>query len=1089
MAAQQSSITNLGSQKQRTSSFGASHTPPLSFTPSLSASALHTPVSPATLSQSPRVQTPLANQLSSSSLSPQNFMTSPRESSLHQTSIARGQNQLSLAMSSSRLSSLSQNAISSFGSSASLPSLDSSSSISTTSPALSTPSTLSPAAPQFDAKPRLLDAPINIHALSLSNATTEFEGRTRTASGGISGSQVLSMTAALMNEGPTPTQESFRPLHLPVSSQLSSVAVSAVSPFAPPNPTTHIIEIDDSPIPPSEPSPALPSSIASPSSASGLDHPALAGYQAEGLHSFISHDGCESQPSQSPTDEFKTPNVYINGLPPNFPEEQLLAMTQEFGDVVSVRTFTRHVSDRPSGYGFVLFADVNGAEKCIDALRKYRNLHPSYSKRVHKIPGTTYAAAHVDQAPAPPVSSGTEKDTFKARMERLHDTASTNLYMEGLPMDINEPTLSALVSPYKIMSSRFFQTRLSVPARVIAFVRLESRTAAEEIIERLHGRMVRGWADTGCRISVRFADTSEQRELRRTERVNRDGEQSPSRLTVAQAALLNLKGGQLQTPGMASSGSSSAGLSPPFGMTNLPAIRGHSPSFQPVGVRGPGLISPSESFPAPSLYDPMVRHGGVPLNHGDAFAAQQMANRRTTPSPLPLQQHVDPRQRIQQFVHNQQQLPVIGLGNVHTDLAAYGAHGQGLNVRTAMSQAASPASSYGDAVSYTSPVVGGGFDLASARAQNGYTALEREILQKHLQQQQLQQQIRREDVRAAAGGMTTSKSGNSLLGRRLVDTLPSLSEEDFHAGRSAPASGVTVNLAPIAQPQQSSLPPSRLAMDDVNAKLKFTRQRNQTHSSGARMFSHTDIPGGGEINASEERARSTTMPEEYQGRRSLGGGDSYAAFSPVMNSTDTSAAQNSNAYNSSNGTQHNYCNSSTIGKNGSNGKPGMHDTSSNFGGGVNQNASTAKHPGTRIDTSPAALRPVSSTSPHITSSTTTSRSTATAAHARGSSDDGNASPLDSPALTYSNSARTPATLSPSTPFSAFAEGHAFESGVVVAAGSGRDEHVKGEVGLGVTLGGPGKTQAKEREGNCNNHSGVVVAEGQGRVVGRPSTQG
>jgi len=68
------------------------------------------------------------------------------------------------------------------------------------------------------------------------------------------------------------------------------------------------------------------------------------------------------------------PNVYINGLPPNFPEEQLYALTKDFGGVVSVRTFTRHVSDRPSyvifyswlfafihqvllefsGYGFVL---------------------------------------------------------------------------------------------------------------------------------------------------------------------------------------------------------------------------------------------------------------------------------------------------------------------------------------------------------------------------------------------------------------------------------------------------------------------------------------------------------------------------------------------------------------------------------------------------------------------------------------------------------------------------------------------------------------------------------------------------------------
>ena len=51
-------------------------------------------------------------------------------------------------------------------------------------------------------------------------------------------------------------------------------------------------------------------------------------------------------------DEPRIPNVYINGLPPNFPEEQLYALTKDFGGVVSVRTFTRHVSDRPS---YVIF--------------------------------------------------------------------------------------------------------------------------------------------------------------------------------------------------------------------------------------------------------------------------------------------------------------------------------------------------------------------------------------------------------------------------------------------------------------------------------------------------------------------------------------------------------------------------------------------------------------------------------------------------------------------------------------------------------------------------------------------------------------
>lgn len=56
-------------------------------------------------------------------------------------------------------------------------------------------------------------------------------------------------------------------------------------------------------------------------------------------------------------------------------------------------------------------------------------------------------------------------------MERLRDTGSTNLYMEGLPLTIDLTTLQALVNPFKIMSSRLFQTRLSDPPRIIAFVR------------------------------------------------------------------------------------------------------------------------------------------------------------------------------------------------------------------------------------------------------------------------------------------------------------------------------------------------------------------------------------------------------------------------------------------------------------------------------------------------------------------------------------------------------------------------------------------------------------------------------------------
>lgn len=63
--------------------------------------------------------------------------------------------------------------------------------------------------------------------------------------------------------------------------------------------------------------------------------------------------------NDSSTTEVLTPNVYINGLPPHFPDESLYLMTEEFGKIVSVRTFTRQVGDRLSGYGFVLYVTIS----------------------------------------------------------------------------------------------------------------------------------------------------------------------------------------------------------------------------------------------------------------------------------------------------------------------------------------------------------------------------------------------------------------------------------------------------------------------------------------------------------------------------------------------------------------------------------------------------------------------------------------------------------------------------------------------------------------------------------------------------------
>ncbi|KAL6300778.1 hypothetical protein BKA93DRAFT_752487 [Sparassis latifolia] len=259
----------------------------------------------------------------------------------------------------------------------------------------------------------------------------------------------------------------------------------------------------------------------------------------------------------------RIPNVYINGLPPNFPEDQLYAITREFGTVLSVRTFTRYGIDKLSGYGFVLLDSIDAAEKCIETLGKYRRLYPSFCKlwaslsiilsssiwpSLPSLPRLTASTALTHLSPSdlqrihyiPNMNTpGTHApDSYK--VQSTQDLSSTNLYMQDLPLSTDETDLAVLVRPYRIISSRIFRTRLSNPPGIIAFARLETRAAAKEIIERLDGRMVYDEHATPHRIQVRFADTNEQRKLKRAQYfIGREPSLAP--FTLSQAANVNLK--------------------------------------------------------------------------------------------------------------------------------------------------------------------------------------------------------------------------------------------------------------------------------------------------------------------------------------------------------------------------------------------------------------------------------------------------------------------------------------------------------------------------------------------------------------------
>ncbi|KAG0702175.1 hypothetical protein DFH29DRAFT_999553 [Suillus ampliporus] len=474
----------------------------------------------------------------------------------------------------------------------------------------------------------------------------------------------------------------------------------------------------------------------------------------------------------------RTPNVYINGLPPHFPEQELFALTRPFGEVKSVRSFTRHVSEKPTGYGFVLFSDVDSAEKCIEGLRKYRNLHPSFSKV-----GLFFSFNSIGYL-AQCAYGETEGWVIHQFIHRGVRVASAwrRLVLERLlavlPLSIDEESLAALVHPYAIKSSRFFKTKLSEPPRIIAFVRLETRTAAEDTIERLHGRMVRGWNDPGCRISVRFADSAEQRELRRSERLSKNEDQSPARLTIAQAALLNLRGQELQA---------------------------HARKTQVNHVRDIPIIGqPRDEIPLPSV------HHSYPNLNLASVSAGNIPVSTSLPAHLGYPYDSSPSTRYQDLASNPynddllHSLQNLNLGDAYTGSTL----GQEHDVQRAHLQALANATLY---TASAQPSVQQ--PRSQIQARNGFTPAEELILQAHArlreqqyQQLQTQQQQQLGTLRRApsSGRLEAGSKLNAnaqvfhapepiaaypLTGRALGgvsrskfldNALPPISEDDFH---------------------------------------------------------------------------------------------------------------------------------------------------------------------------------------------------------------------------------------------------------------------------------------------------------------------
>lgn len=521
------------------------------------------------------------------------------------------------------------------------------------------------------------------------------------------------------------------------------------------------------------------------------------------------------------------------------------------------------------------------------------------------------------------------------------------------------------------------------------------------------------------------------------ERLAREGGDSPSRLTMAQAALLNLQGNQLhsQSPDQTAL-LANARLPDSVGVTANSALFGGAYAAN-VGVP----VSPLPPARVLQHQQQALARPQMPIGLQDALASVDVYGSAYDDFGVGEAQYLGEALRAPAYMLQDD----AALYNAQSQLPLGAGVGMGMNVSAGIG-------------------VGVGAQSSAARAENGFTPMERMILQAHAQRQQVQPASAQNElpVRSSASASALAMQGPSrgLAGsihappalstgkalpdasgrdanRRLLDALAPMSEDDFHAsgggGRPkqrqpyadfsdfADFAAVHERANRRALGQASSLALD-LDLDRTFSLAYQQRQRNQTHVAHTRGEAEAEA----HAHAQALHARATTLPSQYLGAQTLAGGSAYhgGGIDPSILNNST----NSNRVGGTNGGAH-------FGLGGLSSINSLNSLNSiNNLNSLNSisSISNPKHSpySTQKTLRPGAFGSTRDSSNIIPSNTTGSifsnnhgtNMDRTGVHGkqhRGAhdADEEDRSPLVSPALTYS--ARTPVSLSPSTPFSGF----------------------------------------------------------------------
>ncbi|ORY49586.1 hypothetical protein BCR33DRAFT_735015 [Rhizoclosmatium globosum] len=173
-------------------------------------------------------------------------------------------------------------------------------------------------------------------------------------------------------------------------------------------------------------------------------------------------------------------NLYIKGLKNTCTDEDLYEMCKVYGNIHSSKAILDLTTHECKGFGFVMYETMEESQFALNELS-----------------GLGYNVSFA-------------KETFNTRLKNLQDEESTNVYVSNLPLEMDENGMLLLFAPHTIVSTKILRDPATQQSRGVGFARMDSRAAAQAIINEFNGRPL----DNGQCLQVRFADSAAQKRFK-----------------------------------------------------------------------------------------------------------------------------------------------------------------------------------------------------------------------------------------------------------------------------------------------------------------------------------------------------------------------------------------------------------------------------------------------------------------------------------------------------------------------------------------------------------------------------------------------